>query len=77
MMETNDKLVLLETFENNIDASMARQFLEENEIACMLTNENVAAVYPIPNVGEIRMMVFEKDYDRARALLDEAVSEPK
>lgn len=76
-METNDKLVLLETFENNIDASMARQFLEENEIACMLTNENVAAVYPIPNVGEIRMMVFEKDYDRARALLDEAVSEPK
>lgn len=77
MMETNDKLVLLETFENNIDASMARQFLEENEIACMLTNENVAAVYPIPNVGEIRMMVFEKDYDRARALLDEAGSEPK
>lgn len=76
-METNDKLVLLETFENNIDASMARQFLEENEIACMLTNENVAAVYPIPNVGEIRMMVFEKDYDRARALLDEAGSEPK
>lgn len=76
-METNDKLVLLETFENNIDASMARQFLEENEIACMLTNENVAAVYPIPNVGEIRMMVFEKDYDRARALLDEACGEPK
>lgn len=76
-MKTNDKLVLLETFENNIDASMARQFLEENEIACMLTNENVAAVYPIPNVGEIRMMVFEKDYDRAHALLDEAGSEPK
>ena len=76
MMETNDKLVLLETFENNIDASMTRQFLEENGIACMLTNENVAAVYPIPNVGEIRMMVFEKDYDRARALLDEAVNEP-
>ncbi|MGN0206220.1 MAG: DUF2007 domain-containing protein [Muribaculaceae bacterium] len=76
-MDTNDKLVLLETFEDIMQASIAYQILEENEIACMLTNENVAAVYPIPNVGEIRMMVFEKDYDRARAMLDEAGNQPK
>ena len=77
MMETNDKLVLLETFENNINASMARQFLEENGIQCMLTNENVAAVCPIPNIGEIRILVFESDFDRAHALLDEAGNQPK
>ena len=52
-------------------------FLEENGIQCMLTNENVAAVYPIPNIGEIRILVFESDFDRAHALLDEAGTLPK
>lgn len=70
-MNDQDKLVTLHTYSNNVDASIARDVLENAGISCMLTNETFSSIYPIghTSLGGIQLLVFEKDEENARNIL--------
>lgn len=71
MKENEDKLVLLDTFDNRIDAEMARQYLEADGIPCMLTNENMASLYPVQGIGNVELRVFAYQLEDARRMMDD------
>ena len=68
-----DKLMTLRNYETVVEAMFDQELLRENYIECTINNED--AVELMPMFGElnegIRIMVFEKDYDRSIALLEE------
>ena len=68
-----DKLTTLKNYETVVEAMFDQELLRENNIECSINNED--SVELMPMFGEIneglRIMVFEKDYDRCIALLEE------
>ena len=64
-MKDQEKLVTIREFLTNVEASMARDILENEGISCMLTNETISSIYPIGNtsLGGIQLLVFEKDME--------------
>ena len=72
-MNDAEKLVVAETFPTAILAGMAKAKLDAYGIPCMLTGEEIAALYPmaIGGFAEVRLMVFEEDLARAREILQE------
>lgn len=67
------RTVLVSTYATDYEASMAYDKLMAAGIPCMLSNEIFSSVYPLTfsPVGEIRLSVFEKDYERACRVLSE------
>lgn len=66
--DSSDKLVVVKSFSTLWEAQIAMSQLEQQEIPAMLTNENFSSIYPIGfnSVGEVSIMVFERDLERAR-----------
>jgi len=68
-----DKLMTLRNYETVVEAMFDQELLRENNIECSINNED--SVELMPMFGEIneglRIMVFEKDYDRCIAILEE------
>ena len=71
-MKDQEKLVTIREFLTNVEASRARDILENEGISCMLTNETISSIYPIGNtsLGGIQLLVFEKDMEAANYILD-------
>lgn len=59
----NDKIIVYRSFYNPIEASIIKAKLDDSEIACFLTDENVATINPLYNqaIGGVRLHVFERD----------------
>jgi len=55
-------------------ANMTMGLMTENDIKCQLKDENIVTMDPLLNaaVGGIKLLVEEKDYDKALALMIEA-----
>lgn len=68
-----DNIVTLRTFDNPVLAHVIRARLEAMEIPCFLADEHMISLNPLfnPAIGGIKLKVFEKDYHRSLALLDE------
>jgi regulatory protein YycI of two-component signal transduction system YycFG len=62
------------TYDNYMLANMALGLMTENDIKCQLKDENIVTMDPLLNaaVGGIKLLVEEKDYDRALLLMKEA-----
>jgi phage FluMu protein Com len=62
------------TYDNYLLANMTMGLMTENDIKCQLKDENIITMDPLLNaaVGGIKLLVEEKDYDRALALILEA-----
>lgn len=71
-MKDQEKLVTVREYSTNVEASMARDILENEGISCMLTNETFSGIYPIghTSLGGIQLLVFEKDVEAANQILD-------
>lgn len=71
-MKDQEKLVTVREYSTNVEASMARDILENEGISCMLTNETFSGIYPIghTSLGGIQLLVFEKDLEAANHILD-------
>jgi hypothetical protein len=54
-----------------VEAEVVKNFLESSGILCILRGEVVQSVSPISvdGMGEIKVLVSEKDYDLAKKLL--------
>lgn len=69
----NDKIFVYRTFYNPIEANIVKARLEDSDIPCFLTDENVATIQPMYNqaIGGVKLNVFEKDIIVINQLLAE------
>ncbi len=69
----NDRLICLATFPTLPEASIVKGMLEANGIPAILDNQIFGSLYPIGfnSIGGIPVMVFARDLDAARELLEE------
>ena len=65
------------TYDNYMLANMAMGLMTENDIKCQMKDENIITMDPLLNaaVGGIKLLVEEKDYDRALAIMLQAENE--
>lgn len=68
-----DKLVTVKYYDTVVDAEFDNDILRKNGIESVYQNSTVVGVFPIFDDKErgIELMVFEKDLERATALLEE------
>jgi len=71
--EEEDKIIVLRRFDSSFDANIAKTKLDAYGIPCFLTDENLASLYPLPNLTamQVRLHVFEKDKAQAELILQE------
>lgn len=64
----------LATYDNFMLANMTMGLMTENDIKCQLKDEHIVTMDPLLNaaVGGIKLLVEEKDYDRALSIMKEA-----
>jgi hypothetical protein len=69
--ETDIKLKEVQKVWGRIEAEVVKSFLESNGIPCILRGETVQSLYGISvdGLGEMKVLVSEKDYDLAKKLL--------
>ena len=62
------------SYDNYMLANMTMGLMTDNEIKCQLKDEHIVTMDPLLNaaVGGIKLLVEEKDYDRALLLIKEA-----
>jgi Putative prokaryotic signal transducing protein len=55
------------------EAAVVMAFLESHGISCITRGRILQDIYPfsVDGLGEIKLYVLEKDFDAAKALLDE------
>ena len=65
---------IIATYDNYLLANMTLGLLTENDIKCQLKDEHIVTIDPLlnPAVGGIKLLVEEKDFDKAVALMKEA-----
>jgi len=68
---TQDKIVTLEQYYDPMLAHIIRTRLEDNGIPCFIADDNIISANPIFNnaVGGIKLKIFERDLEQAKALL--------
>lgn len=65
------------SYDNFMLANMTMGLMTENDIKCQLKDEHIVTMDPLLNaaVGGIKLLVEEKDYDKALALMKHAEEE--
>ena len=73
----NEKLIQIHSFDNPIDANMLKSKLESEGIECFLPDENTVSTYMFLStaVGNIKVMIKESDYDKAKKVITDFKSE--
>ncbi len=74
MMQDRDDIVVLQRFDNVIEANIAKSKLDAYGVPCFLTEENMASLYPgASNMmnSNVRMHIFRHDLERARQVMGE------
>jgi len=71
MSEKDEDIVVLRSFDNAIDANIAKTKLDAYGIPCFLTEENMAGLYPAHALFavKIRLHLFASDKERAEQIL--------
>ncbi len=72
-MEETEKIIIYSSFDNAIEANIAKTKLDAYGIPCFLTEENFTNLYPIRNdiFPGVRLHIFEKDFDQTKEVLDD------
>jgi hypothetical protein len=71
-----NKLITIVEFEDYIEASMAKQTLEEEGIAAVVVGEKVSALYPGTPFAPILLQVNEEDKAAALEILKDFQNPP-
>ncbi len=78
-MDTPDDLVTFDTYPDAVSAHIAKGVLNTNGIECLLTNERMSSIMPLPNmlpIAGVQLLVKRKDLDAAHAII-ESNDDPK
>lgn len=70
MKEKEDDLVVLNHYENAVDANVIAGMLKENGIPCMIQNETASLVLEMGNWSKPRILVFRRNLDAAKKLIE-------
>jgi len=72
-MEGEGKITVYSTFENVIEANLAKTKLDAYGIPCFLSDENLANLYPLSffKAGQVRLHIFENDHARVKEVLEQ------
>lgn len=70
-LSSHSTLVTLNVYNSDVDAHIAKGLLESNGIKCIIDNEIMSSIYPIPfsTIGQVRLMVLQRDENMAREIL--------
>ena len=65
-------IIILRRYAHAIDAQLAKAKLDAYGIPCFLSNEELAALYPLPYMQgmEVTLHIFEIDREKAEIILD-------
>ena len=69
-MQTTDRLVRLYSVTDPTEAELIKNLLRDNNIECAVDGEHQAGFTGVLRVG---ITVWEKDFDRAKELLDRSL----
>ena len=66
----SDELVTVAEFNMVFDAEMAKDCLEDNDIKASVVGDDLIAISPAVGKTMVEVKVFEKDAERAKAVLE-------
>jgi hypothetical protein len=68
-MEEQEEIIVFREFDSPIDGSLAKSKLDAYGVPCFLTEENMAGLYPLPQLIplRVRLHIFKKDSEKASA----------
>ncbi len=74
----HDRLVTVRSYDNPIEAHLARSFLEAADIQSFLMDEQIIGVHPGLNVavGGVKLQVAAEDFEEAARLLEQGWEDP-
>jgi hypothetical protein len=64
-----DKLVTIAQFNDSIEASLAKQLLDDFEIKSVITGQNAANIYTLPTIATVKLQTFESQAKKALEIL--------
>lgn len=72
-----DKIIVYTSYYNPIEANIVKSKLQDSDIPCFLTDENISTINPLYNqaVGGVKLNIFERDIEKINLLLAESVTE--
>ena len=65
-----DRLVTIAQFADYIEASLAKQLLDDSGIKSVVAGQNAAGLYSIPAIATVELQVLESQAQRAREILE-------
>ena len=73
-MNNPEELVTFGTYPDAVSAYIAKGVLNTNGIECVLTNERMSGIFPLPDlpVGQVNILVFRKDLELANQIMSSA-----
>ncbi len=73
MTDATEKIIVFDSYDTSIQASLVKTKLDAYGIPCFLTGENFVNLYPFRNelFSGVQLFIFEKDKDRVVEILVE------
>ncbi|MBC8030082.1 MAG: DUF2007 domain-containing protein [Pyrinomonadaceae bacterium] len=72
----SDDPVVLHTFDNEADAEMAQQLLEDSGVRAFVSKDDAGGMEPhLQLTGGVRLVVGRTDAERAREILKQMISD--
>lgn len=68
-----NKTIIIKTYDNLIKANFYKELLENNNIQCFISDENISSLLPITAspFGGYKLNIFERDIQKAAKLIAE------
>lgn len=73
-MENPEELVTFGVYPDAVSAYIAKGVLNTNGIECVITNERMSGIFPLPDlpIGQVSILVFKKDLQIAKEIMSSA-----
>lgn len=70
-MKKPEDLVTFDTYPDAVTAYIIKGVLNTNGIECVVANENMSTLLPLPDcsASKVRILVFRKDFDTAKDIV--------
>lgn len=76
IMDKSSTLVVLDSFNSDVEAHIAQGVLESNGVKCIINNEIMSSIYPLTltSIGGIKLLVRREDLELAKEILNSNLS---
>ncbi len=73
-MNNPEELVTFGTYPDAVSAYIVKGVLNTNGIECVITNERMSGIFPLPDlpIGQVNILVFKKDLELANKIMSSA-----